>query len=64
VASLKLIRIGQEACQRVLCAMLEHAPAIVRHSLEVERSQAGCFNPLLDIASMRHQTAFERLFIS
>lgn len=64
VAALKLIRIGQEACQRLLAACLERAPEAVSHSLGVERAQAGCFNPLLDIASMRHETAFERLFIS
>jgi urease accessory protein len=64
VAALKLLRIGQEACQRVLAASLEKAPSVLRDSLEVQRPQAGSFNPLLEIASMRHQTAFERLFIS
>jgi urease accessory protein len=64
VAALKLLRIGQEACQRVLAAGLEKAPSVLRDSLEVQRPQAGSFNPLLEIASMRHQTAFERLFIS
>jgi len=64
VAALKLIRIGQEACQRVLTASLRRAPAILQGSMEVERGRAGCFNPLLEIASMRHQFAGERLFIS
>jgi urease accessory protein len=64
VAALKLLRIGQEACQRVLSSCLERASATVRDSLEVPRPQAGCFNPLLEIASMRHRTAYERLFIS
>jgi urease accessory protein len=64
VAALKLIRVGQEACQRVLAACLERAPGAVRDSMEIERPQAGVFNPLLEIASMRHETAFERLFIS
>ena len=64
VAALKLLRIGQEACQRILAACVEKAPALLRDSLKVEHAQAGCFNPLLEIASMRHQTAFERLFIS
>jgi urease accessory protein len=64
VAALKLLRIGQEACQRVLAACLEKAPSVLRDSLEVPRPGAGCFNPLLEIAAMRHQTAFERLFIS
>jgi urease accessory protein len=64
VAGLKLLRIGQEACQRVLAGCLDKAPGVVGESLEVGRARAGCFNPLLEIASMRHQTAFERLFIS
>jgi urease accessory protein len=64
VASLKLLRIGQEACQRVLAACLERAPALLRDSLEIARPGAGCFNPLLEIAAMRHQIALERLFIS
>jgi urease accessory protein len=64
VAALKLIRIGQEACQRVLASCLQRAPDILRDSMAVERPQAGCFNPLLEIAAMRHATAGERLFIS
>jgi urease accessory protein len=64
VAALKLLRIGQEACQRVLSSSLEKAPGVLRDSLEVQRPQAGCFNLLLEISSMRHQTADERLFIS
>ncbi len=64
VAALKLLRIGQEACQRVLTSSLEKTAATVHASLEIQRLQAGYFNPLLEIASMRHQTANERLFIS
>jgi urease accessory protein len=64
VAALKLLRIGQDACQRVLAACLERAPRVLSDSTEMERPRAGCFNPLLEIASMRHETAFERLFIS
>jgi len=64
VAALKLLRIGQEACQRVLSSALESAPAAIARSQSVQRPDAGVFNPLLEIASMRHQTADERLFIS
>jgi urease accessory protein len=64
VAALKLLRIGQEGCQRALAACLARAPEIVRDSLGVARAEAGSFNPLLEIASMRHAAAFERLFIS
>jgi urease accessory protein len=64
VAALKLLRIGPETCQRLLTACLKEAPALIQNSLQIDHSQAGHFNPLLEIASMRHQSAFERLFIS
>ncbi len=63
-AALKLIRIGQEACQRVLSDCLTNASDTIARSLRVERDDAGWFNPLLDIAAMRHERAGERLFIS
>ncbi len=63
-AALKLIRIGQEGCQRVLRECLREAPAAVRASLLVTRGEAGWFNPLAEIASMQHERAGERLFIS
>jgi len=63
-AALKLIRIGQDGCQRVLRAGCAEANAVVTSSLGVSREDAGWFNPLLEIASMRHERADERLFIS
>lgn len=63
-AALKLIRIGQEGCQRVLRKALERADETIRASLGVTREDAGYFDPLLEIASMRHEFANERLFIS
>ena len=63
-ASLKLLRIGQEGCQRVLRRALEAAPEVVARSQAVERDRAGFFDPLLEIAAMRHEFANERLFIS
>ena len=63
-AAMKLIRIGQEGCQRVLRATSAQAKGVVATSLDVAREDAGCFNPLLEIASMRHERADERLFIS
>lgn len=63
-ASMKLMRIGQERCQSILRkTMTELAPqieaAVSRHD-----KQIGWFNPLIEIASMRHSRAHERLFIS
>ena len=63
-AAMKLIRIGQDGCQRVLRTACVEAKQVVEMSLAVKRENAGCFNPLLEIASMRHERAGERLFIS
>lgn len=63
-AALKLIRIGQDACQRVLHAACAEAEVVVQGSLAIARADAGWFNPFLEIASMRHERAEERLFIS
>jgi len=63
-ASLKLVRIGQDGIQRVLRECLREAEDVVRASLDISRDKAGWFNPLLEIASMRHERAEERLFIS
>lgn len=63
-AALKLIRIGQDGVQRTLRAANTEANAVIQASLLVSREDAGWFNPLLEIASMRHERAYERLFIS
>jgi urease accessory protein len=64
MAALKLIRIGQDGCQRVLTNALQALPNAVSLSYFVEREDAGYFSPLLEIATMRHAFANERLFIS
>ena len=63
-AALKIMRVGQEGAQLVLTQALDTLPEIVNDSLMVERDWAGAFNPLLDIASDRHERAYARLFIS
>lgn len=63
-AALKIIRIGQDGCQRVLRGALGSAEETVAASMTVARDDAGWFDPLLEIASMRHEFAHERLFIS
>ncbi|HEY5706147.1 MAG TPA: urease accessory UreF family protein [Terrimicrobiaceae bacterium] len=60
----KLIRIGQEGTQRVLTSCLDEAKRCVANGLKVPRDQIGWFDPVLDIASMHHEIACERLFIS
>ena len=63
-AAMKLIRIGQDGCQRVLRAACADAESVVAGSFAIARADAGWFNPLLEIAAMRHERADERLFIS
>jgi urease accessory protein len=63
-AAMKLIRIGQDGCQRVLRTAASLAEETIPFSLTVPRKDAGAFNPLLEIASLRHARAEERLFIS
>ena len=63
-AALKLMRIGQDGVQRALRSASAEIPSAVAGSMRVERDAAGWFDPLLEIASMRHAHAGERLFIS
>lgn len=63
-ASLKILRIGQEGTQRVLSACLSDMAAVVAAALEVPSEDIGWFDPALDLASIRHEIANERLFIS
>lgn len=63
-AAIKVMRIGQEQCQRILSASLADLPEWVASSGNVSREDAGWFAPTVDIASSRHATAFARLFIS
>lgn len=60
----KLLRIGQDAAQRVLGASLSRLEENVASSLAINRDEIGWFDPLVEIASMQHEIAPERLFIS
>jgi len=60
----KLLRIGQDSAQRVLTGSLERMEEKVTLSLAVGREELGWFDPLVEIASMQHEIAYERLFIS
>ena len=48
----------------MLTACLNDAKRRVEEALTIPRREIGWFDPLLDIASMRHEIAGERLFIS
>jgi len=64
LSSPKLLRIGQDAAQRVLTRSLAPIDKNVALSLNVSRDELGWFDPLVEIASMQHEIADERLFIS
>lgn len=63
-AALKLIRIGQDACQRVIRSVCREINSMIHASLDISREDVGWFNPVMEIAGMRHERAQERLFIS
>lgn len=61
-ASMKLMRIGQTSCQQILRRSLVSLGEKIDDSLS--QPVDGWFNPLLEIASLRHARANSRLFIS
>ena len=63
-AAMKLLRLGQNASQSLLTEVLAGAPALIAAAMRVPYDQIGWFNPWLDIAAARHETADARMFIS
>jgi urease accessory protein len=63
-AAMKLLRMGQFGCQSLLTEMLQRAPGVLAAAQSVPEQEIGWFNPWLDIAAARHETAETRLFIS
>ena len=63
-ASMKIMRIGQNASQSLLTEALGQAPKIIAAASIVPMDEIGWFNPWLDIAAARHETADGRMFIS
>jgi urease accessory protein len=63
-AAMKILRLGQNASQTLLAEVLAQAPRIVAAAEAVPRDEIGWFNPWLDIAASRHETADARMFIS
>lgn len=64
LAAPKFMRLGQEGAQRVLAACLTSAAASIDHAMTIALDDAGWFDPVLDLASMQHEIADGRLFIS
>jgi urease accessory protein len=63
-AAMKLLRIGQNAAQSLLTEALSSAPSIITVAENMPRDEIGWFNPWLDIAAARHESADARMFIS
>jgi urease accessory protein len=64
LAAPKLLRVGQDAAQRVLGAALSPMEANIARSQDISLNDLGWFDPLADLACMQHEIAHERLFIS
>lgn len=63
-AALKLVRMGQLACQKILAEALSQTSRVVNRARDIPSDKMGWLCPALDISSARHETAFSRLFIS
>lgn len=63
-AAMKVLRLGQNASQSLLTEALGVAPDIISAAEKVSFDEIGWFNPWLDIAAARHETAESRMFIS
>jgi urease accessory protein len=63
-AAMKLLRLGQNGCQTLLTELMGHAGEAFAAAEKVPIDEIGWFNPWLDIAAARHETANARLFIS
>lgn len=63
-AAMKLLRLGQNGAQSLLAEALAATPPLIGSAPDLQLDAIGWFNPWLDIASARHETAKARLFIS
>ena len=63
-SAMKLLRLGQNGAQSLLVEALGAVPGIIAQAEATPLADIGWFNPWLDIAAARHETADARLFIS
>ena len=63
-AAMTILRLGQNAAQALLTAALARTPSLIAAAEETPLAQIGWFNPWLDIAAARHESANARMFIS
>lgn len=63
-AAMKLLRLGQNGAQSLLAETLAATPPLLVAAPSVPLDRIGWFNPWLDIAAARHESADARMFIS
>jgi urease accessory protein len=63
-AAMKILRMGQNSAQTLLTEALASAPGLIAAAEQVPWDEIGWFNPWLDIAAARHESADSRMFIS
>ncbi len=63
-AAMKLLRLGQNAVQRLVAGGLANCNELLDTACSLTDAELGSFNPWWDIASSRHERADFRLFIS
>jgi urease accessory protein len=63
-AAMKVLRLGQNSAQTLLTEALVIAPEVIAAAATTPVEEIGWFNPWLDIAAARHETADARMFIS
>ncbi len=63
-AAMKLLRLGQNGAQSLLAEALAATPALLAAAESAPGDDIGWFNPWLDIAAARHESADARMFIS
>jgi urease accessory protein len=63
-AAMKLLRLGQNGCQTLLSEAMARSAEEIQAAVAIPYEEIGWFNPWLDIAAARHETAEARLFIS
>ena len=63
-AAMKILRLGQNGSQSLLTEVLAATPEMIVAAQATPLDEIGWFNPWLDIAAARHETADARMFIS
>ena len=63
-AAMKLLRLGQNGAQSLLAEALAASPSLLADASQRPLEEIGWYNPWLDIAAARHETAAARLYNS